>query len=92
MNTQTLTINATSAVNITTPSFNVTAPSSSFVGNVGIAGGLSMITSNGGSGDINAAGQVSDHKGSMDQMRGIYDGHSHNDPQGGTTGGPNQQM
>ncbi len=90
--THTLTVNATSAVQITTPSFNVTAPNSNFVGNVGIAGSLSMLNSNGGSGDINAAGQVSDHKGSMDQMRGIYDGHNHNDPQGGATGGPNQSM
>ncbi|OGP10440.1 MAG: hypothetical protein A2048_01365 [Deltaproteobacteria bacterium GWA2_45_12] len=90
--THTLTVNATSAVNITTPSFNVTAPNSNFIGNVGIAGGLAMLNSNGGSGDINASGQVSDHTGSMDQMRGIYNGHNHSDPQGGTTGGPNQSM
>ena len=38
------------------------------------------------SGGIRAGGDVSDKKGSMQQMRGIHNGHLHPDPQGGNTG------
>ena len=43
-------------------------------------------------GDLTAAGNVSDGTGSMASMRTTYNGHDHNDPQGGTVGSPNQQM
>ena len=38
------------------------------------------------SGSIQANGEISDGKSSMQQMRDIYDGHVHPDPQGGSTG------
>lgn len=43
-------------------------------------------------GDITAAGQVSDASGSMQEMRTTYNGHNHDDPNGGVTGAANQQM
>lgn len=38
--------------------------------------------------DINADGQVADASGSMQEMRGYYNGHTHVDPQGGATAPP----
>ena len=38
------------------------------------------------SGAIKAGGDVSDNKGSMQQIRDIHNGHVHPDPQGGNTG------
>src|SRR5262249_12222445 len=97
ISTHKLIVNATTEIDFTAPTvkihasslFQVTCPGSSFLGNVGIAGGLAMTAGNGGNGDITAVGQVSDHKGSMDQMRTIYDGHTHPAPDG-TTDVPNQ--
>ncbi|MDA3920966.1 MAG: phage baseplate assembly protein V [Salinisphaera sp.] len=43
-------------------------------------------------GDSTGQGEVSDHLGSMDEIRGVYNGHNHSDPQGGTVGPPNQEM
>jgi phage baseplate assembly protein V len=97
ISTHKLTVNATTEINMTAPTvkvnasglFEVTCPGSSFIGPVAVTGGISSI---GGGGGITSTGQVSDHTGSMDQMRSTYNGHAHNDPQGGTTGGPNNSM
>ena len=42
--------------------------------------------------NIRATGVVEDASGTMQEMRDTYNGHDHSDPQGGTTGGPNQPM
>ncbi|PXW23414.1 phage baseplate assembly protein V [Paraburkholderia caballeronis] len=45
---------------------------------------------------VKSTGDIVDHSGtnpnSMAQMRSIYNGHNHNDPQGGTVSTPNQAM
>lgn len=42
-------------------------------------------------GDTTCDGDVSDHAGSMQEMRGIYNGHTHPET-GSTTNAPNQEM
>ncbi|MDI3259701.1 MAG: phage baseplate assembly protein [Sinobacteraceae bacterium] len=45
-------------------------------------------------GNVTCAGDVSDHNGSMQEMREIYNGHNHGGVQGGSsnTAAPNQEM
>ena len=43
-------------------------------------------------GALSSATSVADPNGTMQSMRNIYNGHTHNDPQGGTVGTPNQTM
>lgn len=43
-------------------------------------------------GDLQVAGDVSDKNGSMQEMRGTYNGHDHQGDSGGKTSDPNQQM
>ncbi|WP_298438086.1 phage baseplate assembly protein V [Geobacter sp.] len=43
-------------------------------------------------GQIKSDDQIADFKRSMEADRGVYNGHTHNDPQGGTVGPPNQGM
>ncbi len=43
-------------------------------------------------GALSSATSVADPNGTMQSMRNIYNGHMHNDPQGGTVGTPNQTM
>lgn len=98
--THKLTINATEEINMTSPTvkinasglFQVTCPGSSFIGNVGIQGALSAFGAGGG--NITSTGQIQDHTGTMDQIRTIYNGHTHpeNGTGGGTTSSPNQAM
>ena len=42
-------------------------------------------------GDLHVTGDVYDRHGSLDRLRRSYDGHSHQDAQGGTVSGPNLQ-
>ena len=42
-------------------------------------------------GDLHVSGDVFDHHGSLDQLRGHYNEHSHADPQGGKTATPTEQ-
>jgi phage gp45-like len=44
------------------------------------------------SGDLVVSGAISDHRGSLDQVRDLYDVHTHTDPQGGQSGPPAPQM
>ena len=60
-------------------------------GNGAFGGGLTMTGAN-GSGDITTPGNVTDGVRSMAGDRAIYNGHTHNDPQGGTIPAPNQQQ
>lgn len=92
--THKLTVNATTEINMTSPTvkinastiFEVTCPGSSFIGNVGVAGALAMAAgTGGGAGSITATGTITDHVGSMDQMRSTYNSHTH--PENGTGGG-----
>jgi phage gp45-like len=54
---------------------------------------VTMQTSLHVTGNIVADGDVSDHANkSMAGMRGTYNSHTHNDPQGGTVAAPNQAM
>lgn len=72
--TQILNITATTVVNITTPTVNMS-------GNLNVTG------------NIIAHGDISDHDNkSMAGMRTTYNGHTHNDPQGGAVSAPNQGM
>jgi hypothetical protein len=42
-------------------------------------------------GDLHVNGDVYDRNGSLAQLRGHYNTHVHDDPQGGTTGTPDPQ-
>ena len=59
------------------------------------ASGSSVKLCNDGSiqmqGDLHVAGDVYDRHGSLDRLRRNYDGHSHQDPQGGAVSAPNRQ-
>ena len=46
----------------------------------------------GAGGSITATGDVEDHSGTMQEIRDIYNGHTHPGDSGGTTGTPNQDM
>lgn len=60
---------------------NITSPLVAMSGNLTVAG------------NIVAAGDISDHNNkSMASMRGTYNTHTHNDPQGGAVSAPNQAM
>jgi phage baseplate assembly protein gpV len=62
-------------------------------GDLHVAGGISAAGTYGSSGgDIHTPGDVIDGTRSMAADRAIYNGHNHNDPQGGTVGTPNQQQ
>jgi phage baseplate assembly protein V len=64
-----------------TPSVTLDTPTVHCTGNLDVDG------------NIVAQGDISDHNNkSMADMRTVFDGHDHNDPQGGTVGGPNQSM
>lgn len=60
--------------------FTGTASSWNLTGNVNVKG------------NINATGEVSDGERSISGDRGIYNSHTHSDPQGGSVAPPNQQM
>lgn len=64
-----------------TPSVTMTTPLVNMSGNLAVAG------------NIVAQGDISDHGNkSMAGMRGTYNSHTHNDPQGGAVAAPNQGM
>lgn len=64
-----------------TPSVTMDTPQVTMTGNLKV------------NGNIVADGDISDHgTESMAGMRGTYNSHTHNDPQGGTVGTPNQGM
>ncbi len=64
-----------------TPSVTMTTPQVTMTGNLKV------------NGNIVADGDISDHGNkSMAGMRGTYNSHTHNDPQGGTVAAPNQGM
>jgi phage baseplate assembly protein V len=64
-----------------TPSVTMDTPQVSMSGNLSVTG------------NIVAQGDISDHGNkSMAGMRGIYNSHTHNDPQGGAVAAPNQGM
>ncbi|EFB5187752.1 phage baseplate assembly protein V [Escherichia albertii] len=42
--------------------------------------------------NLSVGGEVSDHRGTMSQIRLVYNGHTHRGDSGGTTGQPGQQM
>lgn len=64
-----------------TPSVTMDTPQVTMTGNLKVDG------------SIVADGDISDHGNkSMSGMRGTYNSHTHNDPQGGTVGTPNQGM
>lgn len=56
------------------------------------ASGTNLRLSNDGTvrvhGDLHVDGDVYDRNGSLDRLRQHYDGHTHGDPQGGVTSGP----
>lgn len=64
-----------------TPSVSMDTPTVNMSGNLNVTG------------NIVAQGDISDHGNkSMAGMRGTYNSHTHNDPQGGAVGEPNQGM
>jgi phage baseplate assembly protein V len=98
VNTPVATINASTKADIVTLAATVRAPAILLDGNVQITGTLGVaqaITGQGisaGAGIIHANNDVIDGVRSMKQDRAIYNSHTHNDPQGGAVGVPNQQQ
>lgn len=62
------------------------------VGGTPVAGEANISGNVNVTGNVDATGDVEDANGTMDEMRTIYNGHDHSDPQGGTVGPPNQPM
>lgn len=75
------TIEVTAATQVT-----VTAPLVRVVGDLEVTGNVQV------AGNIAAAGSVADGTGTMAGMRSTFNGHDHNDPQGGRVDPPNQEM
>lgn len=80
-----LDIKAATKVTGSAPQWNLTG-TFNLTGTTNISGPLN-VTKN-----IKSDAQIADSKGSMASMRTTFNGHDHNDPQGGTTTTPNQSM
>ena len=88
LTTETFNVIAGTKMNITTPLLEVVASTKVDITSplVEISGNLTV------GGDSESGGDVSDANGSMQEMRDTYNGHTHNDPQGGTIPAPNEPM
>lgn len=93
--TPTVTLTASIKIDAITPLLNV----SGLIGCAGIAMGVPPVAGEANiagplkvTGSVEATGDVQDANGTMQEMRTIYNGHTHSDPQGGTTGGPSAPM
>lgn len=82
----TITGNAT----ITAQKVTADAPLTKCTGNLDVTGSLTVGLTISATGSITSAANVSDATSTMQADRVIYNGHTHNDPQGGVTGPPNQ--
>ena len=84
-------VNGHTEIDVTTPTLNitagiavnVTAPNMNLTGNLNVTGNIIA------TGDIS---DLSSGSGTMAHIRSVYDSHTHNDPQGGTSGAPNQPL
>lgn len=81
---------ATTKVEVTTPIMTVTGLLE--CSGIGTGGQTATAGNVLVGGNVAATGDVSDVNGSMQEMRGTYNGHTHSDPQGGSTGTPTPQM
>lgn len=94
--TSELTINAQTKV-------SVTAPTAEIISSTGVTVTTPLMTVSGliqcaginGAGGTPVSGQVADSSGTMDEMRGVYNSHTHHENNGtptANTNAPNQQM
>lgn len=89
INTPLYEVNATDQASINTATYEVSATSQASISTALFSVVAPTSTF---SGNVAAGGSVSDVVGSMAAMRTVYNGHTHNDPQGGTIPAPNQSM
>lgn len=82
------------AVISATTSAKVDSPNTEITGNVAIGGNLIVTGTGVVTGALSSATSVADPTGTMQGMRGVYNGHTHpeNGEGGGTTSAPNQGM
>ena len=102
VNTTRAQINASESCIVTSPLVKAVAsskvvlqtPLTEMTGNADIAGNLSVAGTGVVTGALSSATSVSDPTGTMQAMRGIYNGHNHNEngDGGGITDSPTQQM
>lgn len=101
INTTRAAVNAAESCIVTSPLVKAVAsaqvvldtPLTHCTGDLAVAGGISCSGTYGASGGlISTPGDVKDGVRTMADDRLIYNDHTHNDPQGGTVGTPNQEM
>lgn len=81
--TQTFRVNASTAIELNAPTITGNASASIELNTPTVAA----------SADVTAQGEIRDHGSkTMSGMRGVFNGHTHTDPQGGSVGGPSGTM
>lgn len=79
-------VEASESATIQSPQITLDAPMVRCTGDVQIGGAIHS------DGNASSDGQVSDANGSMQEMRGVYNGHNHTGDDGGSTSSPRQEM